>query len=180
MVYSPKSRYTLVAHTQSLWDITGTVISPLGFHTYYLQQHDPLSFFPGQEELTPLSLTSQQPMNVHNTLLRLRPDLFVVGFGGSIPVFKDGQQFWWSKLAWMHTCYPVCAWKMLNTLYNRAVLLWTEVNYTSKIHNRKSKNPGCFDLKDPLQLKRQPPWLTKTFEVETSWVLLFLLRILLV
>ena len=63
-----------------------------------VQQHDPLSFFAGQEELCPLSISSQQPLNVHNRVLRLRPDLFVVGFGGSIPVFKDGKQFWWSEL----------------------------------------------------------------------------------
>ena len=61
------------------------------------QQHDPMSFYAGQEELSPLSLQNQQPMNVHNRVLRLKPDLLVVGFGGSIPVFKDGQQFWWSK-----------------------------------------------------------------------------------
>ena len=60
------------------------------------------------------------------------------------------------------------------------VNVWTEVNYTGKIHNRKSKKNGCFDLEGLRQLRRHPrhrhprhpqsPRLTKTFEVETSRV----------
>ena len=43
----------------------------------------------------------------------------------------------------------------------------------SKIRNRKSKNPGRFHLeglRQPRRLERPSPRLTKTFEVETSWV----------
>ena len=36
----------------------------------------------------------------------------------------------------------------------------------SKIRNRKSKNPGRFDLEGLRQLRR----LAKTFKVETSWI----------
>ena len=40
-----------------------------------------------------------------------------------------------------------------------------EVNYTSKVRNRKRKNLGRFDLKGLWS-----PWMTKTFEVKTSRV----------
>ena len=84
-------------HAHSVCFLSGTSILLLFTLFLCVPQHDPLSFFPGQEELSPLSLSNQQPSNVHNRVLRLKPDLFVVGFGGSIPVFKDGQQFWLSK-----------------------------------------------------------------------------------
>ena len=37
------------------------------------------------------------PMNIHNKIVKLRSDLYIVGYGGSIPVYKDGEQFWLSK-----------------------------------------------------------------------------------
>ena len=42
-----------------------------------------------------------------------------------------------------------------------------EVNYMSKLRNRKSKNPGHFDLEG---LCQPSPRLTNIFEVETSRV----------
>ena len=55
------------------------------------------------------------------------------------------------------------------------VSIWTEVNYTSKIRNRKSKNPGHFDLEGlqqprRLRLRLVSPRLMETFEVKTSRV----------
>jgi hypothetical protein len=38
--------------------------------------------------LTPLSF------NIHDTCIRIAPDLVVAGFGGSVPAFCAGQQRW--------------------------------------------------------------------------------------
>ena len=57
--------------------------------------------------------------------------------------------------------------------YAYIYVLWTEVNYTSKIRNTKSKNPGYFDLKGlrkPRRRSLESPRLTKTFEAETSQI----------
>lgn len=53
-------------------------------------QHDPISML--DLKSTP-QLTSHST-NVHNRALQVLPGLTVLGFGGSVPAYKDGEQVW--------------------------------------------------------------------------------------
>jgi hypothetical protein len=61
---------------------------------YVPGNHDPTKFFTVLEEKVSITALDSPATNIHNRLIRLRPDLYVVGFGGSIPAYKDGNQFW--------------------------------------------------------------------------------------
>ena len=69
-----------------------------------------MKFFNAPEEKVTISATDVPATNIHNRVVRIRPDLCVIGFGGSIPVYKDEEVYWLGELLLAFTAHILCTY----------------------------------------------------------------------